>query len=515
MLGERLDELDLPLMVAANTDPYRTAFTVSVDARAGTTTGISAADRATTIQALIDPATRPADLARPGHIFPLRYREGGVLKRAGHTEAAVDLARLAGRTPAAVLCEIVDDRRRRWPGCPELERFAAEHGLPLISIADLIRYRRQHEKLVKRVAEARIPTRWGDFTAYAYESLLDGEQHLALVKGRGPGRGRTCSCGSTPSASPATSSARLRCDCGPQLEDAHGRASPTRASGWSSTCAATRAAASASATSCAPTASRSRAATPSTPTSTSACRSTAASTASAPRSWSTSASPPCGCSPTTRPSTAAWRASASRSSSGCRSRPAPTPRTSATSAPSASAWATCWSCRVDGGTTVTRWRQGLRRGSTSTAGGRRVAIAASRFNRLVTDPLVAGAVDGAAPPRGRRGRRRPGLGAGRVRAAAGRRAAGRHRALRRRGGPRGGGPRRHPPLRPRRRPGRRRAGRGQPGPPACRWPSGCSPATPWSRRSTGPAARPATRAPRPRHRAGDGRPAGSDRQAAD
>jgi 3,4-dihydroxy 2-butanone 4-phosphate synthase / GTP cyclohydrolase II len=221
MLGERLDELDLPLMVTTNTAPYRTAFTVSVDARAGTSTGISAADRATTIQALIDPATRPADLVRPGHIFPLRYREGGVLKRAGHTEAAVDLARLAGRAPAAVLCEIVDDSGE-MARLPQLERFAAAHGLPLISIADLIRSRRQHEKLVKRVAEARIPTRWGDFTAYAYESLLDGEQHLAMVKGAVQGEANLlvrvhseCLTGDALGS--------LRCDCGPQLEDALAR----------------------------------------------------------------------------------------------------------------------------------------------------------------------------------------------------------------------------------------------------------------------------------------------------
>ena len=205
-------------MVAANTAPYRTAFTVSVDARAGTTTGISAADRATTIQALIDPATRPTDLVRPGHIFPLRYREGGVLTRAGHTEAAVDLARMAGCYPAAVLCELVDEDGG-MARLPELERFAERHGLPLISIAGLIRHRRQREKLVKRVAEARIPTRWGDFTAYAYESLLDGEQHLALVKGAVQGEENVlvrvhseCLTGDALGS--------LRCDCGPQLEDA-------------------------------------------------------------------------------------------------------------------------------------------------------------------------------------------------------------------------------------------------------------------------------------------------------
>ena len=218
MLGERLDELDLPLMVATNTAPYRTAFTISVDAGRGTTTGISAADRATTITALIGPATRPGDLVRPGHIFPLRYRDGGVLMRAGHTEAAVDLARMAGCYPAAVLCELVDEDGG-MARLPELERFAERHGLPLISIAGLIRYRRQREKLVKRVAEARIPTRWGEFTAYAYESLLDGEQHLAMVKGAVQGEENVlvrvhseCLTGDALGS--------LRCDCGPQLEDA-------------------------------------------------------------------------------------------------------------------------------------------------------------------------------------------------------------------------------------------------------------------------------------------------------
>jgi 3,4-dihydroxy 2-butanone 4-phosphate synthase / GTP cyclohydrolase II len=218
MLGERLDELDLPMMVATNTAPYRTAFTISVDAGRGTTTGISASDRATTIRALIGPATRPGDLVRPGHIFPLRYRDGGVLMRAGHTEAAVDLARMAGCYPAAVLCELVDDDGG-MARLPELERFAERHGLPLISIAGLIRYRRQREKLVKRVAEARIPTRWGEFTAYAYESLLDGEQHLALVKGAVQGEENVlvrvhseCLTGDALGS--------LRCDCGPQLEDA-------------------------------------------------------------------------------------------------------------------------------------------------------------------------------------------------------------------------------------------------------------------------------------------------------
>jgi 3,4-dihydroxy 2-butanone 4-phosphate synthase / GTP cyclohydrolase II len=221
MLGERLDQLELPLMVSANTEKHRTQFTVSVDARAGTSTGISAADRATTIAALVDPATRPTDLARPGHVFPLRYRQGGVLKRAGHTEAGVDLARLAGRTPAAVLCELVSEDGG-VARLPELERFAGEHDLKLISIADLIRYRRQREKLVRRVSEARIPTRWGDFTAYAYESVLDGEHHLALVRGAVAGEREVlvrvhseCLTGDVFGS--------FRCDCGSQLEGALAR----------------------------------------------------------------------------------------------------------------------------------------------------------------------------------------------------------------------------------------------------------------------------------------------------
>jgi 3,4-dihydroxy 2-butanone 4-phosphate synthase / GTP cyclohydrolase II len=219
MTGERLDELQLPLMVAANTESQRTAFTVTVDYRHGTTTGISANDRAATVQALIDPACRPDDLARPGHILPLRYREGGVLKRAGHTEAAVDLARLAGLYPAGVLCELVNEDKTDMARLPELEAFAEEHGLLLISIADLVKYRRQQEKLVKRIAEARIPTQWGDFTCYAYESLMDGETHLALVRGAVQGEENVlvrvhseCLTGDVFGS--------LRCDCGPQLDAA-------------------------------------------------------------------------------------------------------------------------------------------------------------------------------------------------------------------------------------------------------------------------------------------------------
>src|SRR5262245_468485 len=180
---ERARELDLPLMVANNTESMRTAFTVSVDYRHGTTTGISAHDRAATIQALVDPATRSTDLLRPGHIFPLEARDGGVLKRAGHTEAAVDLARLAGLVPAGVLCEVVTGGKDAMARRPELEIFAAEHGLLLISISDLIRHRRRTEKLVRRVGEARIPTEWGDFTCVAFESVLDNEQHVAFVRG--------------------------------------------------------------------------------------------------------------------------------------------------------------------------------------------------------------------------------------------------------------------------------------------------------------------------------------------
>ncbi len=214
--GSRLDQLALPLMVATNTESQRTAFTVSVDAVHDTTTGISAGDRATTVKALLDPRTRPEDLARPGHIFPLRYREGGVLKRAGHTEAAVDLARLAGCYPAGVLAEVVNDDGT-MARLPRLQAFAEAHGLQIISIADLIRYRRHREKLVRRVSEARIPTRHGDFTAYVYESLLDGVEHVAFVRGEVAGSENTlvrvhseCLTGDVFGS--------LRCDCGVQLD---------------------------------------------------------------------------------------------------------------------------------------------------------------------------------------------------------------------------------------------------------------------------------------------------------
>jgi 3,4-dihydroxy 2-butanone 4-phosphate synthase/GTP cyclohydrolase II len=180
--GERLDALQLPLMVDENTCKFGTAFTVSVDAKQGTTTGISAADRARTVKAVVDPATKPQDLVRPGHIFPLRAREGGVLVRAGQTEAIVDLARLAGLYPAGVICEIMNEDGT-MARLPELEVIADKFGIKIISVADLIAYRRRHEKLVHRVAEAKLPTRYGEFTAIAYRSDIDADEHLALVMG--------------------------------------------------------------------------------------------------------------------------------------------------------------------------------------------------------------------------------------------------------------------------------------------------------------------------------------------
>ncbi|MDQ4005801.1 MAG: bifunctional 3,4-dihydroxy-2-butanone-4-phosphate synthase/GTP cyclohydrolase II [Actinomycetota bacterium] len=221
IVGERLDELSIPLMVADSTDSQRTAFTVSVDLIHGTTTGISAADRSATIRAVIEPGTSPADLVRPGHVFPLRYREGGVLKRAGHTEAAVDLARLAGLYPAGVLCEIVNDDGT-MARLPDLVRFARQHGLKLISIADLIEHRRHREQLVRRVADASIPTIYGEFRAAAYESQVDGRVHVAMVLGDvGDGRDILVRVHSECLTGDVFHS--LRCDCGTQLEDALGK----------------------------------------------------------------------------------------------------------------------------------------------------------------------------------------------------------------------------------------------------------------------------------------------------
>jgi 3,4-dihydroxy 2-butanone 4-phosphate synthase / GTP cyclohydrolase II len=182
LLGEHLDHLRIPLMVSENNESHRTAFTVSVDYKYGTTTGVSASDRAATIKALISPERTPHDFVRPGHIFPLRYCPGGVLKRAGHTEAAVDLATIAGLSPAGVLSEIVNDDGS-MARLPDLEKFAAEHQLCIISVADIIRHRRLSEKLIKKISQARLPTEYGEFVAHVYESILDGTQHIALTKG--------------------------------------------------------------------------------------------------------------------------------------------------------------------------------------------------------------------------------------------------------------------------------------------------------------------------------------------
>jgi 3,4-dihydroxy 2-butanone 4-phosphate synthase/GTP cyclohydrolase II len=216
MEAGRLEELHLPLMAPDNTESMKTAFTVSVDARHGTTTGISAEDRARTIKALIDPATKPSDLARPGHMFPLRYTPGGVLRRAGHTEASVDLARLAGLYPAGVGCEVVNDDGS-MARLGDLEAFAEEHGLLIISIADLIAYRRRWEKLVQRVTEARIPTAYGEFRAVAYESH-DGRTHMALVKGE-PGGKKDVLVRVHSECFTGDVLGSFRCDCGTQLQE--------------------------------------------------------------------------------------------------------------------------------------------------------------------------------------------------------------------------------------------------------------------------------------------------------
>ncbi|HHZ20227.1 MAG TPA: bifunctional 3,4-dihydroxy-2-butanone-4-phosphate synthase/GTP cyclohydrolase II [Firmicutes bacterium] len=217
MTGDRLDELNIPPMVSDNTERLGTAFSVSVDAKT-TKTGISAYERCETIRALINPKTRPEDLVRPGHIFPLRAREGGVLKRAGHTEAAVDLARLAGLYPAGVICEIMNEDGT-MARLPQLMEFAGTHGLKIISIADLINYRMAREKLVHCVAKTVLPTTFGEFQAYAYESLVDGECHVALVRGEVRGKKDVlvrvhseCLTGDALGS--------LRCDCGPQLHTA-------------------------------------------------------------------------------------------------------------------------------------------------------------------------------------------------------------------------------------------------------------------------------------------------------
>jgi 3,4-dihydroxy 2-butanone 4-phosphate synthase/GTP cyclohydrolase II len=215
------DRLDLPPMYHTNQDRRGTAYTVTVDAREGVSTGISAADRSHTIRLLADPATRAADLARPGHVVPLRAKAGGVLRRPGHTEAAVDLAQLAGLRPAGVLCELVNDDGTMMR-LPDLETFTATHGLTLISIADLIAYRRRTEKQVERVAEARIPTAHGVFRAVGYRSTYDSAEHVALVRGDlGDGRNVLVRVHSECLTGDVFGS--LRCDCGPQLDAALAR----------------------------------------------------------------------------------------------------------------------------------------------------------------------------------------------------------------------------------------------------------------------------------------------------
>jgi len=182
VIGERLDELKIPAMVQENTAEFSTAFTVSIEAKHRVTTGISAHDRAETIKAVIDPATRPEDLARPGHMFPIRARNGGVLVRAGHTEAIVDLAKMAELYPAGVICEIMNEDGT-MARLPQLEKMAAAFDIKVVTIADLISYRRRHEKLIQRVAEAKLPTRYGEFTMIAYKSNVDTDEHVALIKG--------------------------------------------------------------------------------------------------------------------------------------------------------------------------------------------------------------------------------------------------------------------------------------------------------------------------------------------
>ena len=216
MLGQRLEQLRLPMMTQDNTARLGTAFTVSVDVLRGATTGISAFDRAATIRALLDPATVPEDLGRPGHIFPLRYMEGGVLKRAGQTEASVDLARLAGLYPAAVICEVMDDDGS-MARMPALEKFSQKHNVKIVTVADIITYRREHEKLIERVAQARVPTEHGEFMAVSYRSLVDPNEHIALVKGEvtpdNPVLVRVhseCLTGDVFGS--------VRCDCGGQME---------------------------------------------------------------------------------------------------------------------------------------------------------------------------------------------------------------------------------------------------------------------------------------------------------
>jgi 3,4-dihydroxy 2-butanone 4-phosphate synthase/GTP cyclohydrolase II len=215
---DRCDELGLDLMAAKNESPFETAFTVSVEAREGVTTGISAADRARTIQVAIDPASAPRDLVQPGHVFPLKAKPGGVLERTGQTEAAVDLARLAGLNPSGVICEVMNDDGT-MARVPDLVEYCERHGLKMITVADLIAYRRKHDKLVERVVATRLPTAFGEFTVVGYRSLVDDKHHVAMVKGDVAGLDDVlvrvhseCLTGDVFHS--------LRCDCGEQLESA-------------------------------------------------------------------------------------------------------------------------------------------------------------------------------------------------------------------------------------------------------------------------------------------------------
>jgi 3,4-dihydroxy 2-butanone 4-phosphate synthase/GTP cyclohydrolase II len=218
MTPERLDRLEIPLEVSDNSSRRDTAMCVSIDAREGTTTGISAADRAETVRVALDPESIPRDLSRPGHVFPLRARTGGVLVRSGHTEAAVDLARIAGLEPAGVICEIMNDDGT-MARVPELTKFARKHGLLMITIADLIQYRMRNERLVKRAATANLPTELGAFHVFAYENQIDNQAHVALVRGDiGDGKDVLVRVHSKCLTGDVFHSAR--CDCGPQLDAA-------------------------------------------------------------------------------------------------------------------------------------------------------------------------------------------------------------------------------------------------------------------------------------------------------
>ena len=217
--GERLDELELPLMVRDNRESHRTAFTLSVDLASGITTGISASDRARTVRALADPHAVASDFVRPGHIFPLRSRPGGVLERPGHTEAGVDLARLAGLQPAAILSEVVTPDRRDMARRPELEALARAHGMPMISVAELVRHRRRNERLIDKIAEAPVPTPHGTFTCQAWRSLVDGVDHIAFVRGDVSGDEPVLVRVHSECLTGDVFGSR-RCDCGSQLADA-------------------------------------------------------------------------------------------------------------------------------------------------------------------------------------------------------------------------------------------------------------------------------------------------------